>query len=263
MLFRLSAVYALLAVLTTALGSGVLVPLYIDPADTSCSAWTPLLNAISAHPAVPFYVIINPNSGPVPTPDTGYQTCIPRLKASPSVTVVGYVPTTTGAASIDAVNSATAQYAAWGSAYRPQGIFFDEVNPTSRLLSKYTNWTNTAKATLNDGHGYVILNPGASVGSQTTYFNIADQIVTAEDFYDQFSPSQLTFSSSSPAAKQAVILTDAPSAPPASLISQLVATDNIGSLYITDDTQANGANPYDTLPTQFATFVADIGTDTQ
>ena len=76
-----------------------------------------------------------------------------------------------------------------------------------------------------------------------------------------FSPSQLSFSSSSPAAKQAVILTDAPSTPPASLISQLVATDGIGSLYITDDSQANNGNPYDTLPTQFATFVSDVAAD--
>ena len=75
------------------------------------------------------------------------------------------------------------------------------------------------------------------------------------------STSQLSFSSSAPAAKQAVILTDAPSTPPASLISTLVGTDGIGSLYITDDTQANGANPYDTLPTQFGTFVADVAAD--
>ncbi|KAI0772673.1 hypothetical protein BC629DRAFT_1529328, partial [Irpex lacteus] len=179
--------------LTGVLGSGVIVPLYIDPAGTSCSAWTPLLDAISAI-LTPFYVIINPNSGPVTTPDDGYQTCIPRLKAHQH---------------------------------------------------------------LNGGNGYVILNPGGSVGSETAYFNIANQIVTAENFYDDFSPSQLSFSSSAPAAQQAVILTDAPSTPPASLISQLVGTDKIGSLYITDDSQANGANPYDTLPTQFATFVAD------
>lgn len=120
---------------------------------TTCTH--PRIYRISAHPSTPFYVIINPNSGPVTTPDDGYQTCIPHLKASPSVTVVGYVPTTTGRADQGAVNSQIAEYAAWGSAYRPQGIFFDEVNPTSGFLTKYTNWTNTAKNTLNGGNGYV------------------------------------------------------------------------------------------------------------
>lgn len=162
------------------------------------------VDRITAHPTLPFYVIINPQSGPVPTPDSNYQACIPRLKASSSVTVVGYVPTGFGTASIDTVNSDTAEYAAWGSAYRPQGIFFDEVSPTAGFLSKYTNWTSTAKARFNSGNGYVrstllmcrmlltdlidkiILNPGTSVGSETAYFTLANQIVTAENFYNDF-----------------------------------------------------------------------------
>lgn len=115
------------------------------------------VDRISAHPTLPFYVVINPQSGPVPTPDSGYQACIPRLKASPSVTVVGYVPTETGNASYDVVNKKTAEYAAWGSAYRPQGIFFDQVAPTHDLLPKYTNWTKTAKNSFIDGDGYVCM----------------------------------------------------------------------------------------------------------
>ena len=75
------------------------------------------------------------------------------------------------------------------------------------------------------------------------------------------SASQLVIDSSHPAAQQAVILHDAPSTPPSTLVSQLVSTDGIGSLYITDDTQANGGNPYDSLPTDFSSFVATVNAD--
>ena len=75
------------------------------------------------------------------------------------------------------------------------------------------------------------------------------------------SASQLVIDGSHPAAQQAVILHDAPSTPPSSLISQLVSIDRIGALYITDDTQANGGNPYDSLPTDLSGFVATVGVD--
>jgi hypothetical protein len=105
---------------------------------------------------LPFYIIINPDSGPVTNPSKGYQTCIPKLKAASSnVIVVGYVLTGFGSRSADDINTDVGTYAAWGSAYRPQGIFFDEINPTAKLLSKYTTVANNARATLNGGSGYV------------------------------------------------------------------------------------------------------------
>ena len=76
------------------------------------------------------------------------------------------------------------------------------------------------------------------------------------------STSQLTLSSTHPASKQAVILHDAPATPDSSLISTLIGTDEIGALYLTDDSQITGdANPYDSLPTQFSTFVSDVNSD--
>lgn len=125
----------------------------------------------------------------------------------------------------------------------------------------------------------IILNPGGSVGS-TGYFNIANQIITIENYYSSFrcansqldctiesiltvslSPSQLTIDSTHPANQQAVILHDAPSTPPSSLISQLVGSDKVASVYITDDTQANNGNPYDSFPSQFASFVSTVSAD--
>lgn len=74
------------------------------------------------------------------------------------------------------------------------------------------------------------------------------------------SPSQLSITPTSPAAKQAVILTDAFTFP-SSVVLQLVSGDHIGSLWVTDDTQANQQNPYDTLPSYLTTFVNTVVAD--
>ena len=127
----------------------------------------------------------------------------------------------------------------------------------------------------------VALNPGAAP-ADTDYYNLADILLTAENFYADFrcvsglcpdclpysqashlschecSPSQLSLGSSTPASKQAIVLTDGPSTPPTDLISQLITTDKVGAFWVTDDTQVNGANPYDTLPADIESFVADV-----
>ena len=72
------------------------------------------------------------------------------------------------------------------------------------------------------------------------------------------SPSQLTISGTTPASKQVVILHDAPSAPPTTIIDELVTTDKIGALFITDDTQANDGNPYDNFPTDWDAFLSTV-----
>lgn len=76
-----------------------------------------------------------------------------------------------------------------------------------------------------------------------------------------YSNSDLTIDSKNPASQQSVILHDAPAKPPSSLISQLVASDGIGSLYFTDDTEENGGDPYDSFPSQFANFVQLVDND--
>lgn len=108
---------------------------------------------------MPFYIIINPNSGPGAAgsqPDaTSYQGCIPQLKSHSNVKLVGYVPTQDGSRSNSKVNADVSTYAGWASAYSLDGIFFDEVNPTSNLLSKYTTFANTARQSFDSGEGLV------------------------------------------------------------------------------------------------------------
>ncbi|KAI0637950.1 Spherulation-specific family 4 [Trametes polyzona] len=243
------------------LASGVLVPLYLDPqSGPDCTPWAPLISTIQAHPTVPFWVVINPNSGPgnrgAQAP-AAYQQCVPKLRAA-NVKVLGYVPTGYGAAKRrGGVLQDTNTYAGWKTAYRPDGIFFDEVSGNAADVSTYANYASQAREVFGRGKGYVAFNPGAAPSS-TKYYGLADLLLSAEKMYDDFDPSDLTLGSSTQAQKQAVVLTDGPSTPPDSLIETLITDDHIKAFYVTDDTQANNGNPYDSLPSDLDDFVAAI-----
>ncbi|KAH9894414.1 Spherulation-specific family 4 [Cubamyces lactineus] len=243
------------------LSSGVLVPLYIYPSGgPDCANWAPLFKSIAAHPTVPFWVVINPNSGPGNNGGQApkeYQQCIPLLRAS-NVVVLGYVHTSEGSTKRQAgVTQDVNTYAGWKSSYKPDGIFFDEVSGKSKDLTTYKNFVSHARPLFNNGKGFITLNPGAAP-SDTSYYGITDLLLSAEDFYKDFSPNQLSLGPSTPPSKQAIVLTDGPSSPPTSLISQVITKDHVKAFYITTDSQANGGNPYDNLPTDLEKFIAAI-----
>ncbi|CAE6476461.1 unnamed protein product [Rhizoctonia solani] len=239
-----------------ALASGIIFPLYIAPGD-NCAGWATAISAVTMHPNLPFYFIINPGSGPGAAnsqPDTNYQACIPKLRPTinPNTKVLGYVPTWFA----DTTRSSEVQedvrtYARWDSAYRPTGIFFDQTPTNSSTQSLYSGYTSYAKSQISNA--FVTLNPGTK--ATAAFYNFADQIVSVENYYSEFSPSLYTTGSSTPAAKQAVILTDSSSTLPSSTINQIIKTDKIGALYITDDVQANNQNPYDSFPSYWTGFV--------
>ncbi|OBZ76981.1 Spherulin-4 [Grifola frondosa] len=238
-----------------ALASGIIIPLYVYPG-TSCSGWPSLSAVIAEYASLPFYIIVNPASGPGGAgtqPDSTYQECIPTLKAS-NVKIIGYVLTGYGGRDQADVTTDIDTYAGWASSYQPDGIFFDEVSGATADFSTYSTYTSYAKQLFDSGGGFTTLNPGISP-SDLDYFTIADLIVTAEQYYSDFDASDLSFNSSAPASKQAVILHDAPSTPPTALIDQLITTDQLKAIYITDDTQANNGNPYDSLPSDLSSFV--------
>lgn len=243
-----------------ALASGIIFPLYIYPGD-NCAGWTNAISAATTHPTLPFYFIINPDSGPGGVnsqPDANYQACIPKLRpsANPNVKVLGYVRTNYTVYPQSDVEAAVHTYAQWNSAYRPTGIFYDEVLATSEAQSRYSGYTSYAKAQISNA--FVTLNPGTS--APAAFYNFADQIVTVEKYFSEFSPSLYTISSSTPASKQAVILHDSPNTLPSSTITQIVKTDKIGAVYITDDVQANWQNPYDSFPSYWTGFVNAVQT---
>ncbi|KAI0332427.1 hypothetical protein GY45DRAFT_1433108 [Cubamyces sp. BRFM 1775] len=245
------------------LSTGVLIPLYIDPVGgPDCSGWGSLLTSIKAHPSVPVWAVINPASGPGAHGSQApieYQQCIPVLRAAaPSVVVLGYVATWEGEASAQSgVNADVDTYAGWDSTYRPDGIFFDQVSGLSGDLATYRGFESRARPLFKDGSGFIALNPGTAP-SDNDYYSIADILLTAENFFDKFSVSDLSLGTSTPVSKQAVVLTDGPSSPPTSLISQLITTDHIKAFYVTTDSQAGGANPYDDLPTDLEAYIAAV-----
>jgi hypothetical protein len=172
----LYALGSLLLLARNVFGLGVILPLYWWPND-DCSAWSPIVSAyvrstnlwrlfvsykislfvcslfldyhrISSNPTVAFYIIINPNSGPGSgsTPDQSFQTCIPKLRASTNVVILGYLATGYGNKGTDAINSELSQYAGWGADYRPTGIFFDEVSNDSGSVSTYAGYSSSARS---------------------------------------------------------------------------------------------------------------------
>ena len=98
-----------------------------------------------------------------------------------------------------------------------------------------------------------MFNPGTS--TDPGYFSSADHIVTYESAYSSFSTSDLIISSSTPAAKQAVLAYNGPSSSPTSLIDQLGSL-GVGTAFVTDDTLV--PNPWDSVPTIWAEEVADV-----
>ncbi|CAE6414253.1 unnamed protein product [Rhizoctonia solani] len=235
-----------------ALASGIIFPLYIYPG-TSCSGWIPLINAITSHPNLPFWVVVNPASGPGATnsqPDTNYQACIPQLRpaANPNVKILGYVPTGFGSRAQSSVQADITTYSQWGATYKLNGIFFDEVSASSGNQALYSEYSSFAKGKINGAT--IILNPG--VATPAAYYAFSDQIITREDNYNSFSPSQYTIGSSTPASKQAVILHTTGSTLPACIVNVTVRVDKIGAVYFTNDVLPN---PYDTFPSYWSDLV--------
>ncbi|QRV85871.1 spherulin-4 [Ceratobasidium sp. AG-Ba] len=245
-----------------ALASGVIFPLYIYPGD-NCVNWSSAISAVAAHPNLPFYWIINPNSGPGGVnnqPDANYQACVPKLRPSsnPNVKVIAYVRTGYGTGrSASDVQQDVHTYAQWGSSYRPSGIFFDEVPYQDSWRTTYKAYADYARSQITNA--FVTLNPGTSAIA-SGYFSFADQIVTVEKYYKDFSPSDYTISSSTPASKQAVILHDSPSTLPTTTINQIIKTSKIGAVYITDDSQDTDGNPYDSFPSYWSSFLTAVET---
>ena len=72
-----------------------------------------------------------------------------------------------------------------------------------------------------------------------------------------YSTSQLTIDASHPAGKQAVLLHDAPSTLPSSLVHTLASVDKLGSVLITDVMYATG-NPYGAFGSYWPAFVSAV-----
>ncbi|KAJ7689229.1 Spherulation-specific family 4-domain-containing protein [Mycena olivaceomarginata] len=231
------------------LGLGVILPLRLGPG-TNCAAWTPVSSAITAHPSVHFYIVINPDFSPNSSdflPNANYRACIPTLRpSSTSTNVLGYVDTATSTT----VNSYIDAYAAWNSSYRPNGIMLDHVSATASLFGTYKNYISRARSA---GFTFIALDPAAA--ADKSYFPLVDLINTYEYLYSAFDVASLANSASTPLSKQSVVLTNAPANDSfGTLVSQLDSS-GVGAVYITDKGNTDSA-----LPSQWSALVSEIGT---
>ncbi|MDE2589928.1 MAG: fibronectin type III domain-containing protein, partial [Patescibacteria group bacterium] len=158
--------------------TGILEPLYCGPYviedSSTCKnengtndfAWLDINDTKNKYPHVPYFVIVNPNSGPGSSLSSDYQRGIANLTKS-GVIVLGYVHTSydNGQVPYSQARNWVDEWVNWYSAKNSvmgnlgiKGIFLDEMsnNPTSGNLTYYGNLTNYIHGNLT----YSIGNPG-------------------------------------------------------------------------------------------------------
>jgi Spherulation-specific family 4 len=132
----------------------VILSLYIYPNE---GAWTPLYDAyplglgkltfrVDKYPSLPFYVIINPDTGPGNNTvlDPNYARELPRLNSKKNVQTIGYVRTTWASRNISDVLRDVNTYSSWAdnktADYKVHGIFYDETpNAYSPDIATFMN----------------------------------------------------------------------------------------------------------------------------
>lgn len=158
-------------------GTGILVPLYVYPADIHTNpVYNRLIDLKRRYETVPIWVILNPASGPGKTADANYLKAIGRLKGAGCV-VLGYVSTGYGKRSVNDVKKEMEQ---WLKIYpNIQGIFFDEmIYEDTPEAVKYQTGLNTLASSL--GFWPSVANPGADTPGRYFAAKAADVIVIHE-----------------------------------------------------------------------------------
>ena len=158
-------------------GTGVLVPMYLYPADIHTNpAYNRLMDIKRRYETVPMWVIVNPASGPGTRADANYTKAIDRLVGAGCV-ALGYVTTSYGKRPEADVRADIDQ---WLKMYpRIQGIFFDE------MIYEDTDAGAKYQAALSR-HAHAIgcwptvANPGAETPGRYFAADAADVIVVHE-----------------------------------------------------------------------------------
>ncbi|CAG7939279.1 unnamed protein product [Penicillium olsonii] len=240
MLHILSFLCAMLALAHRAQSTGVIVPLYSWP---GTDAWTTVYESVAAHPSVPFYLIINPDTGPGTTeyPEESYITGISKLNSYPNVRVLGYTYTNHGTRAKSEVEKDIAAYAKWanyaGKDISLAGIFFD-LTPNGEDQSKLDYFQQLSATTKASSLDMVIFNPGAKILADVPdWFAAADFIVEYENTYANWvalAPSE-HLSAQGNDAKKAIILNQTPVDASVGNVVKLAKNMGLGAVYLTYD----------------------------
>ncbi len=157
--------------------TGVLVPMYVYPANVHTNvAWNRLMDLKRRFETVPFWVIVNPASGPGKDVDANYTKGIDRLLGAGCV-VLGYVSTSYGKRPAEDVR---ADIDRWEKFYpRTQGIFFDEmINEDTDAAAGHQVKLN--RFAHNRGYWPTVANPGTDTPGRYFVADAADVIVIHE-----------------------------------------------------------------------------------
>jgi hypothetical protein len=144
--------------------TGLLIPLYIEPADIFSNAdYNRIISLKKTYHFIPVTVVLNPENGPGTAADADFTQAIKRLQGA-GVMVTGYISTDYGERSTALVK---AEVDCWRSFYPAiDGIFFDEMNTAGGGEAYYANLYQYAH---NHLLSPVIGNPGADIGG--SYFS--------------------------------------------------------------------------------------------
>lgn len=157
--------------------TGVLIPLYIYPADVfTNTTYNSIIDQAKTYHRIPTMVVLNPGSGPGTVVDGNYTAAIKRLRGA-GVTVLGYVHTTHAGRALADVK---ADVSTWLALYPMiDGIFVDEMtNDDSAPNRAY--FTALTAHIHNSGLFPSVANPGSGVGIAYFTEECADIIIIYE-----------------------------------------------------------------------------------
>ncbi|KAF4764318.1 hypothetical protein N7455_009876 [Penicillium solitum] len=240
MFLLLPIIATVLTLASTVISTGLLVPLYAWP---GIDAWNTIYDSIEAQPSIPFYLIINPSTGPGDTeyPEEVFITAIAKLNSYSNAKVLGYTHTKQGTRSSSEVEKDIATYAKWatytGKNIRLSGIFFDEAanGEDPRKLAYFENLSRKSKSS---GLSTVIFNPGVKlVADVGKWFAAADFIVEYENTYANWvalAPDE-HFSTPDHYEKSAAILNHTPGDADVGDVVRLAKDMGLGAIYLASD----------------------------
>lgn len=156
---------------------GLIIPLYQYPANIHTNpAFNRVMELKREYPTIPFWVILNPATGPGKSVDANYTKAVDRLVGAGCI-VLGYVSTEYGNRSTKLVDEDLIQ---WRVMYpRVHGIFFDEmVYKDEEPALKHQ--LQLSQLATSKGYWPIVTNPGADTPERFFKTPVADVIIVHE-----------------------------------------------------------------------------------
>jgi hypothetical protein len=226
----------------------VLVPAYFYPIGGTTDNWSRLTAVASANAAGTVYAIANVNNGPDSGDDAdrvAYQAAIAAFRAAGG-RVLGYVYTSYGARDVVAVK---ADIDLWYSRFGVDGVFLDEQANSVAALGYYLDLRAHIKG--KGGEALVVANPGTSTLEGYMAANDVTCVFETDGppGFPTWTPPAWT--ANYPASKFYVLPYNSSVGNMTAFVAR-AAANNVGWIYVTDDTLPN---PWDTLPGYFEALV--------